>query len=162
MGLCLLHDDHKPSCLVDPSTNLFYCYGCGRGGDVIRSWLDFCGAGESLEIAKRLLLAQSAPYSSVAHTSMLRAEIELLLAWDKRPNAAGLIEEHFTLWKRNPNVHQLKQLQSIRKACGFIKGYHAGQISITRIPPATSRTLRSRRPSSRSVSRGARHESADS
>jgi DNA primase len=36
MGLCPLHDDHKPSFLVDPSKNLFYCYGCGRGGDVIR------------------------------------------------------------------------------------------------------------------------------
>jgi DNA primase len=22
--------------LVDPNKNLFYCYGCGRGGDVIR------------------------------------------------------------------------------------------------------------------------------
>src|SRR3989442_1058754 len=36
MGLCPLHDDHQPSFLVDPSKNLFYCYGCGRGGDVIR------------------------------------------------------------------------------------------------------------------------------
>jgi DNA primase len=36
MGLCPLHADHKPSFLVDPSKNLFYCYGCGRGGDVIR------------------------------------------------------------------------------------------------------------------------------
>ena len=36
MGLCPLHNDHKPSFLVDPSKNLFYCYGCGRGGDVIR------------------------------------------------------------------------------------------------------------------------------
>jgi DNA primase len=36
MGLCPLHDDHEPSFLVDPSKNLFYCYGCGRGGDVIR------------------------------------------------------------------------------------------------------------------------------
>ena len=36
MGLCPLHNDHKPSCLVDPGKNLFYCYGCGRGGDVIR------------------------------------------------------------------------------------------------------------------------------
>ena len=26
----------KPSFLVDPHKNLFYCYGCGRGGDVIR------------------------------------------------------------------------------------------------------------------------------
>ena len=26
----------SPSFLVDPSKSLFYCYGCGRGGDVIR------------------------------------------------------------------------------------------------------------------------------
>jgi DNA primase len=36
MGLCPLHADHKPSFLVDPGKDLFYCYGCGRGGDVIR------------------------------------------------------------------------------------------------------------------------------
>ena len=36
MGLCPLHDDHQASFLVDPSKSLFYCYGCGRGGDVIR------------------------------------------------------------------------------------------------------------------------------
>jgi len=36
MGLCPLHEDHKPSFLVDPLKNLFYCYGCGHGGDVIR------------------------------------------------------------------------------------------------------------------------------
>ena len=36
MGLCPLHDDHRPSFLVDPRKSLFYCYGCGRGGDVIR------------------------------------------------------------------------------------------------------------------------------
>jgi DNA primase len=36
MGLCPLHADHKPSFLLDPNKNLFYCYGCGRGGDVIR------------------------------------------------------------------------------------------------------------------------------
>jgi len=36
MGLCPLHADRKPSFLVDPSKSLFYCYGCGRGGDVIR------------------------------------------------------------------------------------------------------------------------------
>jgi DNA primase len=36
MGLCPLHTDHQPSFLVDPHKNLFYCYGCGCGGDVIR------------------------------------------------------------------------------------------------------------------------------
>lgn len=36
MGLCPLHADHSPSFLADPCRNLFYCYGCARGGDVIR------------------------------------------------------------------------------------------------------------------------------
>ena len=36
MGLCPLHADHRPSFLVDAAHGLFYCYGCGRGGDVIR------------------------------------------------------------------------------------------------------------------------------
>src|SRR4051794_23715074 len=36
LGLCPLHPDRKPSFLVDPAKGLFYCYGCGRGGDVIR------------------------------------------------------------------------------------------------------------------------------
>jgi DNA primase len=36
MGLCPLHLDHHPSFLVDSAKSLFYCYGCGCGGDVIR------------------------------------------------------------------------------------------------------------------------------
>ena len=36
LGLCPLHADHKPSLVVDPKQNLFHCYGCRRGGDVIR------------------------------------------------------------------------------------------------------------------------------
>jgi len=36
MGLCPLHADQRPSFLVDTSKGLFYCYGCGRGGDLIR------------------------------------------------------------------------------------------------------------------------------
>jgi len=36
MGLCPLHPDSKPSFLVDPRHDLFYCYGCGRGGDILR------------------------------------------------------------------------------------------------------------------------------
>jgi len=31
MGLCPLHDDHKPSFLVDPSKNLFSCKAVAAG-----------------------------------------------------------------------------------------------------------------------------------
>ena len=36
LGLCPLHADHEPSFLVDLNKNLFHCYGCRRGGDIIR------------------------------------------------------------------------------------------------------------------------------
>jgi DNA primase len=36
MGLCPFHADHEPSFLADSCRNLFYCFGCARGGDVIR------------------------------------------------------------------------------------------------------------------------------
>lgn len=54
LGLCPLHDDHQPSFLVDPTKNLFYCYGCGRGGDVIR----FAELFHEVRFAQALALLQ--------------------------------------------------------------------------------------------------------
>jgi DNA primase len=36
VGLCPLHQETHPSFYVNPHKNLFYCHGCGRGGDLIR------------------------------------------------------------------------------------------------------------------------------
>jgi len=36
VGLCPLHQETRPSFYVNPAKNLFYCHGCGRGGDLIR------------------------------------------------------------------------------------------------------------------------------
>ncbi len=55
MGLCPLHADRQPSFLVDPAKSLFYCYGCGRGGDVIR-FVELChgvGFGDALAHLRR-------------------------------------------------------------------------------------------------------------
>lgn len=35
-GLCPLHHDSRPSFYVNRRKNVFYCQGCGQGGDVIR------------------------------------------------------------------------------------------------------------------------------
>ena len=36
IGLCPLHQEARPSFYVNAHNNLFYCHGCGRGGDLIR------------------------------------------------------------------------------------------------------------------------------
>jgi DNA primase len=53
VGLCPFHKEKTPSFSVDPSQGLYYCFGCGAGGDAIRLHMltsgdDFPGAIESL------------------------------------------------------------------------------------------------------------------
>jgi len=36
VGLCPLHVETRPSFYVNAAKNLFYCHGCGNGGDLIR------------------------------------------------------------------------------------------------------------------------------
>jgi len=52
-GLCPFHDEKSPSFNVTPSKNLWYCFGCGEGGDTISflqkiDSLSFAEAVESL------------------------------------------------------------------------------------------------------------------
>jgi DNA primase len=35
-GFCPFHEDTTPSLTVNPKENLWNCFGCGTGGDVIR------------------------------------------------------------------------------------------------------------------------------
>jgi DNA primase len=34
-GLCPFHEEHTPSFTVTPHRNMFYCFGCNKGGDAI-------------------------------------------------------------------------------------------------------------------------------
>jgi DNA primase len=36
VGLCPLHPENRPSFYVNVRKNLFYCHGCGQGGDLLR------------------------------------------------------------------------------------------------------------------------------
>jgi DNA primase len=52
-GLCPFHDERTPSFGIDPGQKLFYCFGCGEGGDAFRfvqmtEGLDFKGTLEYL------------------------------------------------------------------------------------------------------------------
>ena len=52
-GLCPFHDERTPSFGINPSEKLFYCFGCGEGGDAFKfvqltEGVDFKGALELL------------------------------------------------------------------------------------------------------------------
>lgn len=53
LGLCPFHQEKTPSFSVDPDQGLYYCFGCGAGGDAIKLFMhhtgdDFPAAIESL------------------------------------------------------------------------------------------------------------------
>jgi DNA primase len=53
MGRCPFHDERSPSFSVNADLNLYHCFGCGKGGDVVTfvretEGLDFVGAIEWL------------------------------------------------------------------------------------------------------------------
>lgn len=52
VGLCPFHDDHVPSLTVYPRTGTFYCFGCGKRGDVITFLreIEHLGFGQALEV----------------------------------------------------------------------------------------------------------------
>jgi DNA primase catalytic core len=52
IGLCPLHRETRPSFYVNTRKNLFYCHGCGRGGDLIRF----------VELSEHLSFRQSVVY----------------------------------------------------------------------------------------------------
>ena len=60
-GLCPFHDEKSPSFSVNPADKLYYCFGCGAGGDVISfvretEQLDFAQAVEWLAERYRVTL----------------------------------------------------------------------------------------------------------
>ncbi len=61
VGLCPFHDEKTPSFSVNPQEKLFYCFGCGKGGDLITfvretEQLDFAEAVEWLAERYRVTL----------------------------------------------------------------------------------------------------------
>ena len=66
VGLCPFHPDTRPSFYVNAHKNLFYCHGCGRGGDLIRF----------VELSEHLSFRQS--LACLQHDIGMAAESELL------------------------------------------------------------------------------------
>lgn len=78
-GLCPLHQEKTPSFSVEPNQNLFYCFGCGRGGDAIRLHMllsgdDFPAAIERLAMRYGIPMPAATPAQRKARDAGQRIE----------------------------------------------------------------------------------------
>jgi DNA primase len=65
VGLCPLHSETRPSFYVNIRKNLFYCHGCGHGGDLIRF----------VELSQHLSFRQTLTYLGQKRTSPDPADV---------------------------------------------------------------------------------------
>jgi DNA primase len=88
-GLCPFHNDTNPSLSITPSKNEWHCFGCGKGGDVIRfielfDQVDFKEAVKRLSsgnptataVKKKKTPAKPAPKLTPEHIKLLIRVIE--------------------------------------------------------------------------------------
>jgi len=54
---CVFHEDRTPSLMIYPDSNSFYCFGCGKGGNIFNFVMEKenTGFNEALKIIKMLM-----------------------------------------------------------------------------------------------------------
>lgn len=74
-GLCPFHSEKTPSFHVDPNKNLFYCFGCQKGGDVFSFLQEIEGLG-FLESARLLAERAGIPLPESEQDAEAASEVE--------------------------------------------------------------------------------------
>lgn len=109
-GLCPFHKERSPSFSVDPELGLYYCFGCGKGGDSINflmelEGLTFWEVVKDLAAEAGVALPERTPEAQVASGNRERAlmiyaaadEFYRAKLHDSPPVLAYLEKRHLTL-----------------------------------------------------------------
>ncbi|MEW6554862.1 MAG: DNA primase [Actinomycetota bacterium] len=85
-GLCPFHDEKTPSFMVDPSKQLYHCFGCGEGGNVFtflkkKEGLDFREAAERLASRTGFTLHYEGVTKEAGEVETRRGRLYRLNSW---------------------------------------------------------------------------------
>jgi len=98
VGLCPFHDDHKPSMYVNPDKQIFKCFACSAGGDVIkfvqmREGLSFMRAVERLAARAGIKINFTKQTSDGIDSDIDPADIEKVNRWAAKFWRENLLEK---------------------------------------------------------------------
>lgn len=113
LGLCPFHEDKKPSFSVNVSENLFHCFGCGKGGDVIRL----------VELKEKLSFSASLDYLSWVYGLNGKAKPSSLAEkkTEPKPEASPYSEQDILKARRKAVDHYHKVLLTHEGAREYLK-----------------------------------------
>jgi len=109
-GLCPFHNDKNPSLSINPTKNLFQCFGCGAAGDVIR-FVELIDHVDFKEAVKRLsdnglqVMPPKPSRPASAQPPGLTAKLQKLLA--------RVIEFYHTAFGEDPRARQYLEKRGI-------------------------------------------------
>ncbi|HDH91323.1 MAG TPA: DNA primase, partial [Candidatus Aenigmarchaeota archaeon] len=144
VGLCPFHHEKHPSFTVNPEAQLFYCFGCGKGGNVLNFVTEFycCSFNEAVQmLSERLGITEkkdpiiefNIKMAKLFHNTLLKSkraqqylDSRNISVEDAKKFNIGLIPKNFSDILRKKDLESVAEKAGISKKLSYVL---AGRIS---------------------------------